>query len=118
MKYLKLNYVVELKKIIHNLVQKNYSNPSIIFREGSEPSEIQDVIEDYENLMGHNLTMPPENYFYGSLYAMEWEVDGEVITLVNFYLWFGDEISDLCADICIKEKEGNIFAYLDDIKVP
>ena len=118
MKYLKSNYIAEVKKIIGNLVQRNYSDPSIVFREGSKPSEIQDVIEDYESVIKENLTMPPESYFHGDLYAMDWEVEGEIITLVNFYLWFGDKISDLCTDICIKEKDGNIHSYLDDIKVP
>jgi len=62
--------------------------------------------------------MPPESYFYGDLYAMDWEDGDGIITLVNFYLWFDGEISDLCADVCIKEKDGNILSYLDDIKVP
>lgn len=117
MKNLKSSYVLEIKKIIYNLIQKNYTDPSIVFR-GSKPEEIQEVIEDYEDAVNAKITVPPESYFYGDLYTIDWEDDGEIITLVNFYLWFDGEISDLCVDICIKEKDGNIFSYLDDIKVP
>ena len=118
MKYLKPNCVTEVKAVIRNLVERNFSNPNIIFRACSNPAEIELVIEDYEGMVKESLTMPPEIYFLGPLYVMDWEREGKIITVVNFYLWFGDKISDLCADICIEEKNGEIFCYLDDIKVP
>lgn len=112
------NQANAIKKIIQDLVNENFSSQNILYRDGMNEDEIKNVIENYSNAVGLSMTLPPEDYYYKPYDIIESEDDADYL-FVTFELWFGGEVSDLCAEIDIKKlPNGETFAFLSDIRVP
>lgn len=112
------NQANAIKKIIQDLVNEDFSSPGILYRDGMSEDEIKNVIKKYSNAVGLSMTLPPEHYYYKPYDIIESEDDADYL-FVTFELWFGGEVSDLCAEIDVKKlPNGEIFAFLSDIRVP
>lgn len=119
MESLTQNQSVFVKEIVQAISNKDFKNLHRFLKKKESRKDVEREIKQYEEACGKEISEPPMSE-YGQAYSIIESLDTPPPTVyITFELWFGDEKSDLCAEIELEISEkGEWKGFLHDVLVP